>query len=271
MKALPVFGLAVVLVLVGASVSPGEDPTFQQQLDQWLPGMGAREIPARRDPQQKLQQALFRLGAPGREAELADACKAVAAKLGPETAKPTRIWLLRQLEFNGGAECVDGVAVLLDDKDSMVRDAARRALANNRAPTANAKLLAKMQSTKDNQFKADLLNALGFRADAGSVAAVARELTNTNQPVAVAAARALGKIGNADAAKALAAVRTKVKGEVRFRVTDAYLQCAENLLKEGKNKEAAAIYTALNKPEETKLVRLAAMQGLLKAAGKTDR
>jgi HEAT repeat protein len=100
------------------------------------------------------------------------------------------------------------------------------------------------------------------------VAAVAKELTNSDQAVAAAAARTLGKIANVEAAKALAAARTKAKGDVRFRITDSYLLCADSLLKQGKRAEASVIYTALNKPEESQSVRLAAVQGLLNAAGK---
>ena len=105
-------------------------------------------------------------------------------------------------------------------------------------------------------------------ADAASVAALARELANQDQAVAAAAARSLGKIATADAAKALAAARTKAKGDVRFRITDSYLLCADNLLRQGKTKEALAIYAALNKPDEPKAIRLAAAQGLLNAVGK---
>ena len=44
--------------------------------------------------------------------------------------------------------------------------------------------------------------------------------------------------------------------------------CADNLFEQGKAKEAAAIYKELNKPDEAKSIRLAAVQGLLKVAGK---
>jgi len=254
--------------MAGASFGLAQDKSFKETLEELLPGMSAEKIPDRKGPQQQWQEICSQAGTPGNEAERAEVCQLMAEKIGPDTAKPARIWLLKQLERIGRAECVDTVAAALDDKDPHVRDGARRALANNPAPEANGKLLAELKDASDKVFKIGLLDALGYRADAASIAEVAKELTNRDEGVAAAAARALGKIATADAAKALAGVRTKAKGDVRFRITDSYLLCADNLLKQGKAKEAAAIYMELNKPDEAKSVRLAAVQGLLKAAGK---
>ena len=65
----------------------------------------------------------------------------MAAKLGPKTPKPARIWLLKQLQTLGRGECVDAVAELLGEADPHVRDAARRCLANNPDPKATARLV----------------------------------------------------------------------------------------------------------------------------------
>ncbi len=255
-------------VMAGASFGWAQDKSLKETLDELLPGMSAEKIPDRKGPQQQWQEICFQAGAPGNEAKRAEVCELMTEKIDPETAKPARIWLITQLERIGRGECVDAIAEALDDKDPHVRDGARRALTNNPTPEANARLLAKLQGTGDNKFKIGLLNALGYRADAGSVAVVAKHLTNRDQGVAAAAARTLGKIATADAAKALAGARTKTKDEVRFRITDSYLLCADNLLTQGKTKEAAAIYAELNKPDEAKPIRLAAVQGLLRAAGK---
>jgi hypothetical protein len=263
-----VIGTVLTGATAAASVGLAQENELKNKLDELLPGMGVEKIPDRRNSQQQWQEICFQAGAPGNEAQRAEVCQLMVEKIGPDTPGPARVWLIKQLERIGRGESVDALAAALPDKDPLVRDGARRALTNNPAPEANAKLLAQMQTTKDNKFKVGLLNSLGFRGDPASVAAVAKELTNKDQAVAAAAARALGKIAGPDAAKALAAVRTKTKGDVRVRVTDSYLLCADNLLKQGKSQEATAIYTALNKPEESEAVRLAAMQGLLNAAGK---
>jgi HEAT repeat protein len=260
--------IALTCAIAGASIGLAQDKSLKETFEELLPGMSAEKIPDRKGPQQQWQEICFQAGAPSNEANRAEVCQLMAGKIGSDTAKPARIWLLTQLERIGRGECVDAVAAALDDKDPHVRDGARRALTNNPTPEANAKLVAKLQGTSDNKLKIGLLNSLGYRADDASVAAVAKELTNKDQGVAAAAARALGKIATADAAKALAAARAKAKGDARFRITDSYLLCADSLLRQGKAKEAAAIYTELNKPDEAKSVRLAAVQGLLKAAGK---
>jgi HEAT repeat protein len=70
-----------------------------------------------------------------------------------------------------------------------------------------------------------------------------------------------------EAAGALAAARGKSKGEVRLALSDAYLRCADRLLRGGKAAEAAAIYKELHQPEEPAPIRLAALQGVLKSSG----
>jgi HEAT repeat protein len=240
--------------------------TLAQTLDDLLPGMGAKDLPARQGPQQRWQEICLRAGAPGKEPLRAEACKVMLGKLGPKTPAPARVWLLKQLEQIGRAESVDAVAAVLDDKDEQVRDAAVRALAANPAPAAATKLVAKLPSAAP-KLKVPLLNALGYRADKSAVAAVTKELSAAEAEVAVAAARALGKIATPEAAKSLAAARGKARGPVRLALTDAYLLCADRRLEEGKGEEAAAIYRELNRPEEPRPVRLAALRGLLSSAG----
>lgn len=274
MKRLRIIGFVLmgVAITVASAQVPAkaaqEEQSLEQTLDELLPAMGADKIPDRRDAQQKWQEICFQAGAPGNETRRAEVCKLMAARLGSDAAQPVRLDLLAQLARIGHAECVDAVAVLLGDSDAKIRDAACCALANIPAPEANAKLLARLQSGGDTKSKVGLLNSLGYRADAASVGALAKELAGRDRAVTAAAARALGKIANDDAAKALAAVRIKAKGDLRLRIGDACLLCADNLLKQGKKSEAMVIYAGLNKPEESKAIRMAAMQGLLKAAAK---
>ena len=259
------------VLLAGSIGAEAQDPrhesTFKQQLEQWLPGMGADDVPDRQQSQQALQAAIFRLGAPGREAELTAACRAIAEKLGPETAKPARIWMLRQLESSGGAECVEAVAALLSDQDAQIRDSARRALENNPAPEANNRLLAALGSAADDTQRVAVANALGCRGNSSSVPALSGLLDHGNQAVVEAAANALGKIGGAQAAAALKAGWADAPQQSKPAIADAYLRSADKFLKEGKRGEAAGIYVELDNPDLARPIRLAAIQGTLNAAG----
>ena len=242
--------------------------TFGVKLDEWLPGMGAETISQRRNAQQALQNELFKLGGGEHKEDLTTACKIVAGKLGPETSKPARLWLLRQLEFNGSAECVDAVAACLKDKDATIRDAARRALQNNPARAAGAKLLAALASAPDDTGRIAVANALGYRGEPDAEKALAGLLSHKNADVAAAAANALGRIATPDAAKALAAALDKAPDGLISPIADAYLRCADAMLDAGKKPEAMAVYRRLAAGTWPSAIRLAAAQGMLKAAGK---
>lgn len=270
MRRAVILTVAVVVGIACSRASRADDapqPSFAKQLDAWLPDMGATKIADRQKSQQALQAALTELGTPGREAELAKACNAVAARLGPETAKPARIWMLRQLEFNGRAECVAALAACLEDDDAEVRDCARRALANNPAPEANAALLAALASPASDSQRVAIVNSLGYRKDPASVPSLAKLLGSPDPALVGAAAGALGKIGGAEAAAALRKALAKARGATRAALADACLRSADQFLANGKKAEAAAIYAELDTPEFDRTIRLAALEGKLDAAG----
>ncbi len=85
--------------------------------------------------------------------------------------------------------------------------------------------------------------------------------------MARAAAIALGDIGTAEAAKALADAKPTAP-EATQAATDARLACAEDLLAGGKKAEALAVYKSLAGEGQPKQVRLAATRGMLACAGK---
>ncbi len=234
---------------------------LKDDFEKLLPGMGDKDLNRQREAQQAWQQTCFELGAPGQEAQRTEACSLMATHVGTDTPKPTRVWLLKQLERIGGAESVDALSTAADDKDAHVRSGALCALANNAAAGAGAKLAAKL-SGANGAAKVAVINALGYRTDSGSAGALTKELTNSDDAVAIAAAKALGKSASADAAKSLAAARGKSAGEVRRWINDAYLLCADRLLADGQEKEAAAIYAQLTGEKESEATRAAAQRGL---------
>lgn len=266
MEVLRILCIAMLTIPAMSSVAAVQEPTLSKVLDDLLPGMGAADVGDRQQPQQKLQGICFSLGTPGQEAERAKACKLMAAKLGPETAKPARLWLLKQLQLIGRAECVDAVAALLGDADAEVRTAARETLACNPAPEANARLVVQLSAAGDAATRIALIHALGYRRDPANVEALGRQLTDADASVAAAAAYALGTIGSAEAAGALAAIKPN-SAQLRRAVADARLRLAQRMLKDGELAEAAEIYRELNAPSQPRAVRLAAKAGQLRAAG----
>ncbi len=261
-------GIVVMCLVAGVLIiSAAEEKSLKEALAELLPGMGAENLVDRQGPQQAWQDICFKLGAPGNEAKRAEACTLMARKLGPEIAKPARIWLLEQLRLIGRGECIDQVAAALDHKDPQVRDAARRCLAANPDSRATAVLLDRLKTAEDSTFTVGLINALGFRGDRKGAGAVAKELGNQDQTVACAAARALAKIATPRAIKALGAARPTAEGSLRMAICDAYLLCADKLTARGKAQEAMAIYKELAAAEKSRPIRLNATGGMLRAAG----
>ncbi|MHB1034002.1 MAG: HEAT repeat domain-containing protein [Pirellulales bacterium] len=263
------------ILVVSAAASPclaAENATPEKSLkatlDELLPGMGAER--GFESPQQQWQELCFQLGAPGNEARRTEACKLMAAKLAEPLPARAKIWLLKQLERIGHEECVDAVAKLIDDSDPLVRDAACRALANNPSSKATSVLGPKLASTSNTELAVALLDALQFRADRVSVchAVPNRAISGQDSAVAAAGARVFGRGTTPPGLLPwLNETRLKAKGEVRFRLDDAYLACADRLLKDGKVQEAAAMYKDLNAAQEPRSIRMAALKGSLNAAG----
>jgi len=253
----------------GSADQSQKEPTlvevFQKQWDVLSPGIGNEQIPARAGPQQKLQELCFRLGAPGRQADRAAACKILAEGLGKPQPPAARVWILTQLELLGGEECAQAVAALLEAPEEPVRDAARRALERNPAAAANAELLAGL-ARATGTWRMALANSLANRRSPESVPALAALLADSDPAVSESAANGLGMIGTPEAAKALANALARASG-TKAAIADAYLRCADKRMQEGKTGEAAAMYHALADPPNPRSIRLAALEGALRSAG----
>jgi HEAT repeat protein len=241
-------------------------PSTKQEFDKYLPKMASDNLGERETAQKAWQEICIKASAPGNESLRAETCKLMLEKLDPQTSNITRLWLLKQLQAIGRADCVNAVAAVLDDKDDQVSDAAVRCLATNPAPEATAKLIAKLPGA-NTKLAVGLVNALGYRADETAVESLAKQLSHTDASVVVAAARSLGKIGSGQAAKVLFDARGQTKDRVRQEISHAWLHCADQWLTHGDTEAAATIYHALNKADEPRPIRLAALEGTLKTAG----
>ncbi|MCX5674920.1 MAG: HEAT repeat domain-containing protein [Planctomycetota bacterium] len=232
-----------------------------------LPDLGADDVGKRDNAQGTLEAMTHFAGRPGNEALRDGLVKALAAKLSPTPPEAASVWMLRMLQHIGRAECVPAVARLLNDKEAQIRESARRALLKNPSDEAGATLRTAMDKASDPAWHAAIINAVGERRDAAATASLIIALGHKDADVAVAAARALGKVGGADAAKALADARKLATVRMRFILTDAILLCADQMVAAGKKDDAAAIYQSLYVPAEPKGIRIAALRGLIASAG----
>jgi HEAT repeat protein len=264
------------LLLLFVSLSATAQPTppdlrgktLAANFEELLPGMGSNDSGVRTNAQQRWQDICFALGAPGNEKLRIEACVLMAAKLDAKTPASTRLWLLQQLQRIAHEESLDAITAVLDANDDEVREAAVRALTNNPSPKATEKLIAALALGKSSgKAKIGILNGLGHRGDPTAVEAIAKELSNNDSGIDIAAARALGRIFGEKSLGAIAGAWKGSKGEFRNAISNALLVHADRLLKLGKMSEAKKLYLLVEGPKEPRAVQLAALRGNILTSG----
>ena len=114
-----------------------------------------------------------------------------------------------------------------------------------------------------------VIGSLGVRRDAKAVDAMAKLLADADADVAQAAARALGKIGTPEAAKALEAALAGASAANQVDFCEGLFRCAEALSAEGQAAQSQAIYDRLRglspAPQQ---VRAGALRGAILARQK---
>ena len=186
------------------------------------------------------------------------------AELLSEATLECKSFICRQLWFIGTADSVPAIAKLLMDEETA--DIACYAIGQNPSEEAG-KALREALDKVSPKVQIRIINLLGDRRDTQSVEAIGKLVFGAEREVGEAAVAALGKIGGIQARKILVEVRAKGDSELRFAATDAYLRCAEDLVAEGKSKQATIIYNELADKDEAAIIRSAAVKGLADAGG----
>lgn len=174
--------------------------------------------------------------------EKADACR-VLARVGTKKAVPVLAALLGDEKLSHMARY--GLEPI---PDSSVDDALRDALGK----VKGRPLLG-------------VIGSLGVRRDAKAVAAIAKLLADPDADVAQSAARALGQIGNSEAAKALDQALAGVSAANQVAFCEGLFRCAEALAAQSPA-ESQAIYERLRAiPQAPQQVRAGALRGVILA------
>ncbi|MBN2473615.1 MAG: HEAT repeat domain-containing protein [Pirellulales bacterium] len=184
------------------------------------------------------------------------------AVLLSDTPLKAKMDACRQLAVIGTPKAVPVLAPLLEDEK--LSHMARYALEPIPGASVDQTLRDAMGKLK-GRLLVGVLGSIGVRHDAKAVPALMKMLDDPDPETARAAAGALGKIANAEAAGALREKLGSVPPKVRPAVADATLACAEALLAADKPGEAAALYESVTKAELPKHFRVAATYGLIQA------
>jgi len=255
-------GLLVLTLSLTAGAAPAE-PAAKPTLDEALKALSTYQFGQSREPLSVIADAVRDSHAkPDERAALT--AKLTAALTAADTTADSKRFILRQLSLSGTAKEVPAIAPLLTDKD--LSDMARYAIERISDPSADAAMRAALAKATPRQ-KIGLINSLGHRKDVTSAAAFIPMLKDGDAGIAAAAAAALGKIATPEAAAAIAAVRMSAPPAVKAALDDAYLLCADELLRQKKNDDAGAIYQSLFKVSEPKQIRMAALRGIIAAGG----
>ncbi|MBM4074600.1 MAG: hypothetical protein FJ267_03030 [Planctomycetes bacterium] len=181
------------------------------------------------------------------------------AALGTDISSDAKGYVCRKLAQIGSAAAVPVLAGLLSN-DAQAH-LARQALERIPGPEAGTKLLDAL-SLLTGKLKIGVIASLGVRKDVGAISVLAKSLEDSDPAIARAAALALGTIGGSEAVRVLQEA-LRGKSADKTSVVDSLLSCAESLLSTGKTNDAASVYQILDDTRQPRLVRLAAVRGLL--------
>ncbi len=167
-------------------------------------------------------------------------------------------FICRKLSIIGSKESVRTLAKMLEDANTsnMARYALERI-----DDTAVDDALRNALSKTAGADKIGIINTLGRRRDKKSVSVLEKLIDSSDAQQAAAAIAALGKIADPKAADVLAKAVHNAKGNLKMLVYDAYLNCAEDLLRNNKKKKAFDIYDNVYGSSAPKVIRLAALRG----------
>lgn len=207
-------------------------------------------------------------------------CSGVSPSFGQTPAKEQEAKLIAVLqsaaEFNakadacrelariGTTDSVPALAAMLADEK--LAHMARYGLETVPGPAADEALRNALGKLK-GRLLVGVIGSIGVRHDEKAVVALAGLLKDSDAEVMQAAARALGKIGTAEAAKALSAALAGTSGPNQLALCEGLFRCAEALSNKAQTEDQAiAIYDALRKlPQAPHQVLAGAWRGAILA------
>ncbi len=186
----------------------------------------------------------------------------LAGFLAADIAAEAKSFFCKQLAMVGTSAEVDRIApLLLDEKTNMM---ARFALQRISGPAA-ARTLREAFGKTTGRCRIGIANTLGDMADREAVTMLAEALNDPDEELITACASALGKIADEPAVEAVKSLLDRTSGSFHQAVAEAYLACADRLLKRGDQEAAGEIYLRMYVPGEPAPIRMAALSGIVAA------
>lgn len=173
-------------------------------------------------------------------------------------------FICRELSVIGSAQSLPALSKLLEDPKTS--EMARYALEYIPGEATDAVLLKTLPKMKGAP-KIGIISSLGQRRTRTAVAPLRKLVLSQDAEIALAAAAALGQIGDEASVEALKKAAEKTTGELHFQLLDSYLACAEQFLAAGQPTRAHAMYQTVYESNEPESIRHAALRGMVRSAG----
>ena len=179
-----------------------------------------------------------------------------------ETTDNDRVTACQNLGWFGTKRSIASLSALLNDKKPQLRHAARYGLEMIPDPAVEG-IFCKAAGELKGPALVGVLQSMGNRGNAKSVAILSSRMNDSDQAVATAAVQALGKLATPEAMAALKGALGK-----SLRVSEAYLVAAARIAAADPAK-AASCYADIRKTKEsvTASMRLTALLGEIVTAG----
>jgi HEAT repeat protein len=169
-------------------------------------------------------------------------------------------FVCRMLRRIGTDASVNSLGKLLTDEK--LSNMARFALQGMAGDSVDKVLVGALGKTT-GPVRIGMIGTIGARGDKKAVGALSKLVTDKDVPTARAAIAALGKIGGADAAKALGSAT--IAKDLQNVADDSMLSCAESLLPDVDAKLAASIYKKLFDEKKSTAIRIGALGGIVRS------
>ncbi len=179
---------------------------------------------------------------PGQDALVNKSVPQLVATLKSDAPHEQKADACRQLGLVGTKETVPVLAALLGDEK--LAHMARYALEPMPDPAVDEAFRAALGNLKGRPL-VGVICSIGVRHDVKATALLAKRLQDADTDVAQAAARALGRLGTAEAAKALQGALSAAPAANRLAVCEGLFRCAAALAAQGRRDQALAIYDRL--------------------------
>jgi type 1 glutamine amidotransferase/HEAT repeat protein len=170
--------------------------------------------------------------------------------------------ICRKLAQIGTAQSVPVLARMLTNEETSYM--ARYALESIPVAAADQALRQALKTTT-GKIKIGIINSLGRRRDENAVEDLKDLIKDSDTTTAVAAVAALGQIATPLAAQVLEQELDTTNTDLKPRVLDAYLKCADRLADQGRKKQSFKMYKQLSAEDAPTPIRIAALRGIIAA------